>query len=88
MYLAIVSWGYRLARQNPRPLNKTSGPMTQKYAPGERFFCLSHNSIMIVCVCATVVYGFMVLSSISEVGFLSEKITETDPSLKLILVHI
>jgi hypothetical protein len=34
MYLVALSWGYRVARENPKPLNKASGPRVQRYAPG------------------------------------------------------
>ncbi|TFK36688.1 hypothetical protein BDQ12DRAFT_609412 [Crucibulum laeve] len=33
MYLVALSWTYRYARRNPRPLNKTSGVRLQRFAP-------------------------------------------------------
>lgn len=33
MYLVVLSWGYRLANENPRPMNKALGLRVQKYAP-------------------------------------------------------
>jgi len=33
MYLVVLSWAYRYAQKNPRPINKTSGVWVQRYAP-------------------------------------------------------
>lgn len=38
IYLAIFSWFYHRARQNPKPVNKASGRHIQRYAPGMVFF--------------------------------------------------
>jgi hypothetical protein len=38
IYLAIFSWFYHRARQNPKAVNKASGRHIQRYAPGMVFF--------------------------------------------------
>ena len=34
MYLAVLSWAWRYSMSNPRALNKTSGVLIQRHAPG------------------------------------------------------
>jgi len=43
IYLAIFSWFYHRAKQNPKPVNKASGRHIQRYAPAVYmyFVCLS-----------------------------------------------
>ncbi|KDQ24188.1 hypothetical protein PLEOSDRAFT_1046404, partial [Pleurotus ostreatus PC15] len=54
LYLCAVYWSYRLLLRAPRPLNKSIGVKLQRYAPGES----SHR----------VAYGFLVFSSLAELG--------------------
>ena len=37
IYLAIFSWFYHRAKQNPKAVNKASGKHIQRYAPGIAF---------------------------------------------------
>jgi len=59
MYLVALSWGYRAAHENPRPLNKASGPRVQRYAPVAYVF-LVLTSLVEVAISSWLViqYGF------------------------------
>ncbi|SRR6266576_5132339 len=65
IYLAIFSWFYHRARQNPKAVNKASGRHIQRYAPGMVFFdvfCFFSTDAIVA------VYMYFVFLSLVEVS--------------------
>lgn len=83
LYLCAVYWSYRLLLRSPRPLNKAIGVKLQRYAPGEPPSCVIIRLVLGVAeFIPTVVYGFLVFSSLAEVCPLYNlKTIECEPSL-------